>query len=332
MKKVLLAMGLIFVISVAVIGVTYYQQKAQELAIWEKVIGELSDFQMNLTGLDGNSKDTDAAYNQLTLMKKLAEKRAKNMINLMQASNSLGNTTGALILRDIIKRAQNYFLAFANLASLSTTEKGLLTNGDSLMNIMAEYRKTKTAYLPPFDRSDLQDGEAMAIKLVGRLQALKKQAEKAKSLASAETNAPRVIYLAPSNNPYWTNPAYSDYYTEIRRIVAEYNQGRNVLSAVLSHWDHGVFDRNGVDSSNLQGELRRRRDLRDQLNALSANCPAGSIYKEHQVLLLTMIENAIMAMEQFDNQRNIANRKYISAVSQENTRIFARIKRFYGIR
>ncbi|TSC92464.1 MAG: hypothetical protein CEN91_438 [Candidatus Berkelbacteria bacterium Licking1014_85] len=319
----------ITVLTVIYISQTCKQTRRNELVVWNNCVAELEAFNNELISVkveNATAKEIDSQRNSI---KEKALAHSANMMNVMKGTISLGDTDNSRILKDVISKTQEYFSAFVKLVGQNYQIKDVEVKRDSLIELMKRFSAKQPYYLTAFDKSNLVDGEAKVFALAKKVAKMQAENRKPKSLFANSSNQPQIVFVGNAGQ-YWSNPNYRDYYTEMREIVANYVSGRRNLSVVLSHYDSGRISEN--DRAAWQNELNRRRNLLTQIQSLEAQCPQGSIYRDHQQELKDMIGSAIDGMETFANNECSTTRRNFSLISQRNTIRLKRIKAFYGVR
>ena len=319
-KKIIGGVIILIAIGFIITNLTIKQnQKEKQIYIYKNLITQIDSFHTEIKTLSPSVSEKDQLQEELRKMKTYAQGTKDKVKYLsMEASNA-----NSLALNESIEKTNKYLSGFEQLANLSITQDALKAKSDSMLKTLENFRLTAQVYGSP-DEGDTTEAIDRAFKLSNSFDKARKSIRLAGD--TPKINNDRVIVVGN----YWTNPEYSDYRQQIFQIVAEYSNGRKSLSRVLLHYDKGILNDN--DRSQWSTELNKRRDLLNRINSLSDQIPPYSIYKEHHNLLQQMLSYAIEAMENFANNENSSNRRYLSYISSKNTTIMNRLKRFYGIR
>ena len=300
-------------------GLSYMKQtdiRNKQARLYADLARTIEDLHSDIKVLNA-SVGYDGLQDQLRQAKENAKSASEKLRRIESEAQKLTDTN-SLALQEAMEKADKYFIGIQTYTNLAIDTPTLNAKADSMLKEIDKFRRQANVYGSP-DEGDTKE-------VIGKLDKIAtnfKQGKQAKKVA---------IATVPTNYAsYWANPIYTDYHTAIRNIVARYASGRKVLATVLGHYDKNCYS--GNDQRNWSGQLEFRRELLAELDNLEPQIPTvGSIYRQHHDLLHSMISNACISMENFQNISSSVNRREISIVSNTNNRIMARLKAFYGIR
>jgi len=316
-----IAVGLVlFAMSIFTVGfglnyVKQIQIRQNQARLYADLVRTIEDIHSDIKVLNA-SVGYDGLQDQLRQAKEKAKSASEKLRRIESEAQKMSDKN-SLVLQEAIEKTDKYFIGIQTYTNLAIDTPTLNAKADSMLKEIEKFRQEANVYSSP-DEGDTKE-------VICKLDKI------ATNFKQGKPKKVAIVTIPAGYTSYWNNPIYTDYHTAIRNIVARYASGRRTLATVLGHYDKNQYT--AIDSRNWSEQLNFRRNLLVELNNLESQIPSvSSIYHEHHNLLYSMISNACQSMENFQNNSSNANRREISAVSNTNNRIMARLKAFYGIR